>query len=225
MIRRNTECRFVAQLLAWHSSDAHRRDVFWWRGVEDPYVLFVVEVLLARTRAERVSEVARELVQRWPEFCSLARADETELEQMLRPLGFQRVRASALKRAAEEVCTRWGGNLPLEEEKIASLPRSGRYVANAVLIYSTCARKVAVDVNVARVVSRVFGFTLVNGKDREENLWALAQRLVECTSGCEVRSLNWALLDVGREICHPTKPRCPLCPVREICHFARFIRI
>lgn len=194
--------------------------MFWWRHVEDPYAIFVAEVLLARTRADRVAKVALDFVRTWPDFCSLAKANELDLERALRPLGLQRVRALALKVAAIEVCTRWGGRLPLDEEAIASLPRSGRYVANAVLVYSACSQRVAVDVNVARVLSRFFGIPVAKELHRDENLWDFAQRLVGCISGCEVRNLNWALLDLAREICRPNTPRCTACPLSETCFFS-----
>ena len=106
------ECHFVERLLRWHYSDASPgRDAFWWRGVEDPYAIFVAEILLARTQAARVAEVALGIVRRWLDFCSLATANEADLERALRPLGLQRVRALALKMAAIEVCTRWSGKL------------------------------------------------------------------------------------------------------------------
>lgn len=220
MSRRSTECRFVGQLLRWRSSDPRklsRRALFWWRGAQDPYSIFVAEVLLARTRADRVAEVSLDLVQRWPNFCDLAGANETELVEVLRPLGFQRVRANALRRAAREVCERWGGELPLDEEVIASLPRSGRYVANAVLAYVRCEPRVAVDVNVARVLSRFFGVPVGKELHRDERMWALAERLGRCVSGCRIRDLNWALLDVGREFCKPQRPKCAMCPLSGAC--------
>ena len=223
MSRRSMECRFADRLLRWRSSDRRelsRRALFWWRGTQDPYSIFVAEVLLARTRADRVARVSLDLVRRWPSFCDLANANEAELIEILRPLGFQRVRANALKRAAREVCERWEGELPLDEEVIASLPRSGRYVANAVLAYVRCEPRVAVDVNVARVLSR--GFDVPVGKElhRDERIWALAGRLGRCVEGCRIRDLNWALLDVGREFCKPKRPKCAACPLSGVCRYS-----
>lgn len=222
MSQRSTECRFVERLLRWHSSDQQtRRARFWWRGTQDPYSIFVAEVLLARTRADRVAKVSLDLVQRWPNFCSLASASNAELEGVLRPLGFQRVRASALRRAAHEVCERWAGALPMDESTIASLPRSGRYVANAVLAYTRCEPRVAVDVNVARVLSRTFDVPMGKELHRDEEMWNLAQSLARCVSGCQIRTLNWALLDVGRELCGPRDPHCDACPLHGLCRHSR----
>ena len=222
MNQRSMECLFAEGLLRWHSSRGERTENrFWWRKSTDPYQIFVSEVLLARTRADRVAPISRELVRRWPSFCQLSQADVSTLEQILRPLGFHRVRAKALVAAAAEVCERWGGALPMDAEFIAKLPRSGRYVANAVLAYARCERRVAVDVNVARVLSRTFGLPVGRELHKDEAMWSLASNVARCVQGCQIRELNWSLLDVGREVCTPRAPRCHICPVADICSYRR----
>ncbi len=215
MIPRRLACDFAHRLISRPYSESHTQ--FWWRGSRDPYRVFVSEVLLARTRAERVVGVSKELVERWGGFCELAGAPEEELVALLSPLGLQRVRAGALAKSARRICEEHGGKLPLEEGYIAALPRAGRYVANAVLAYVACEPRVAVDANVARVFHRVFGVEIGKELHRDEPVWALAEKVANCARGCEIRRLNWALLDIGREVCRPRTVRCSSCAAKGVC--------
>src|SRR5262245_2815243 len=69
---------------------------FPWRLDRDPFRSLVTEILLKQTNAERVVDVRTALLDRCPNAESLASVDSTELEQLIRRLGFARQRTSQL---------------------------------------------------------------------------------------------------------------------------------
>lgn len=200
------------RLFAW--GRAHYRD-FPWRRDRDPYRNLVTEVLLKQTRADGVQRVRFELLTRFPSAASLGEAPRREIESLIASLGFGHQRAAqlqALGRALREA------PIPHAAAKLARLPGIGPYAAAATSCFAFGRREIALDVNVARILGRVYGVELDRGELRKspEVIW-FGRRLIV---GLNPRQLNWALLDLGALVCRP-KPKCHECPLREVCSFAR----
>ncbi|MET1129152.1 MAG: A/G-specific adenine glycosylase [Thermoproteota archaeon] len=204
----------VERLLEWWRRNKRS---FPWRETGDPYRLLLAAILLRKTRAENVAPVYAALVERYPEPQRLAEASVEELEELLRPLGLHRTRARQLARLARELVERYGGRVPCAPEELAGLPGVGPYAANVVGA-AACGRRVAaVDVNVARVVSRLFGVKPRRAPHLDEAVLEAAQRLVEAGPP---RDVNLALMDLSAKLCRPRRPRCWECPLRELCSYA-----
>lgn len=196
------ERRFRADLLEW--GEENRREYPWRESNRTLYEVFVAEFFLTQTPADNVAAVYPRFLKRFPTLNAIANASEDELVEAIEPLGFQNMRAGALKQIASK-----HDHLPTEPESLMELPRVGRYVANATLCFARGDCLPVLDRNVERVYSRVFRDTWPK---TETDQLAFAQRLVPD----EARAYNLALLDFGALVCQ-NEPLCEQCFAREYC--------
>lgn len=204
------------RLLIWgHEHYRH----FPWRADRDPYRVLVTEVLLKQTRADRVGNVRASVFGDYPSAASLAGADTSALAKRIAILGFGRQRSEQLISLARAID---GQPIPRSPELLRTLPGIGDYSADATACFAFGKRTIAVDVNVARILGRVFGITLDRGELRKSPLIrSIGERVIQ---GAAPRRVNWALLDLGAAVCRPT-PRCKECPLRIRCCYAQMVAI
>lgn len=204
---------FTDSVLGWGRDNM--RSFFWREQGLSAYECLVVEVLLARTRAETVEDVALRFLETYPNPDSLATADYTELEELLHPLGLFRKRARAFERMGGMLKEEYEGHVPQDLEDLRRLPYVGRYAANAILCFCFGERRAIVDANVARIFQRYFGLEAPTSKlENEEGYWQLAESLLPDR---DVRLYNWSLLDLGAQICAPQNPMHEECPLSTTC--------
>lgn len=201
----------MRRLLAW--GRRNRRD-FPWRREIDPFRVLVAEVLLQRSRGTTVVGVYEELFTRWPDAEFLSRAEQSEIADVIRPLGLTG-RARTIKRMAEQVVE--AGGVPRSVESMLRLAGVGRYSASATAASAFGKEHPTVDGTSARVYRRVFGFPGPRDAHVDEELWELVGQ-VSPTRGA-IREWNWAVLDLASLVCLPKVPRCQECPVLEQCAF------
>ena len=203
--------RFRKRLLAWYR--AHGRDLPW-RRTDDPYHILVSEVMLQQTQVDRVLPKYHEWLEKYPSLAALADADEGEVTQAWRPLGYN-IRPRRLHAIARESVARYNGELPSDEKTLLSFKGIGAYTAGAIRSFAFGQRAAILDTNVARVLFRVF----VAGGDAREHatrkrLWAISEALVPYR---HVFDFNQALMDLGATVCSARKPRCTACPMKRTC--------
>ncbi|MFQ5790809.1 MAG: A/G-specific adenine glycosylase [Acidobacteriota bacterium] len=196
---------FQRRLLSWYRR--HRR-VLPWREQVGPYRVWVSELMLQQTQVKTVVPYFERFVERFPDVHALAAADEQDVLAMWSGLGYYR-RAKALHRAARQIVRGGRGRFPETLEGWLALPGVGRYTAGAILSIAFGKRLPVLDGNVARVLSRVF---LLRGE--RAMLWKKAEELVPQSA---VSEFNQALMELGALVCTPRKPRCLVCPVRNLC--------
>ncbi len=198
-------------MLAWYR--AERRDLPW-RGTRDPYAIWVSETMLQQTRVEAVIPYYERFLARFPDVGTLASADLDDVLSVWAGLGYYS-RARNLKRAAEQLVTRFAGRLPDGVEMLRELPGVGRYTAGAIASIAFDHPAPIVDGNVARVLARLVGLREpIESSAVKARLWEEAERLVD---GPAPGDLNQALMELGARICIPRTPRCDLCPVSRFC--------
>jgi len=203
--------RFRKRLLAWYR--AHGRDLPW-RRTDDPYHILVSEVMLQQTQVDRVLPKYREWLDKYPSLAALALADEGDVTQSWRPLGYN-IRPRRLHAIAKESVARYNGELPSDEKTLLSFKGIGAYTAGAIRSFAFGQRAAILDTNVARVLFRVF----VAAGDAKEHatrkrLWAISAALVPYK---HVFDFNQALMDLGATVCVARKPRCTDCPMKRSC--------
>lgn len=199
------------RLLTWYRDQA--RDLPW-RNLEDPYGIWVSEIMLQQTRVEAVIPYFKRWMERFPTLQSLAGATEEEVLNMWEGLGYYR-RARHLRQAAQVVTEKYQGELPQEPETLRELPGIGPYTAAAIASIAFDVDIPAIDGNVRRVLSRLFNVeTPLYTSQGKREIKALAQRHLPPGKAA---SYNQALMDLGANICTPRSPDCSLCPLREIC--------
>ena len=201
-----------AVLLAWY--DRHRRNLPWRAppGMRpDPYRVWLSEIMLQQTTVATVGPYFDRFMARWPDISALAAASLDEVLQLWQGLGYY-ARARNLHACARAVVDRHGGVFPDEIEALRALPGIGDYTAAAIAAIAFDRREAAIDGNVERVIARLFAVRepLPVAKPR---LAALAAALVP-----EQRAGDFAqaLMDLGATICTPRRPRCVLCPWRDL---------
>lgn len=143
------------RLLEWYGT--HARDLPWRSRPgdppADPYRVWLSEVMLQQTTVAAVKPYFTAFLERWPDVAALATAPEEEVMAAWAGLGYYS-RARNLVKASREVTAR--GGFPDTEVELRSLPGLGDYTAAAVAAIAFGRRAVVVDVNVERVVSRLF---------------------------------------------------------------------
>jgi A/G-specific adenine glycosylase len=101
---------------------------------------------------------------------------------------------------------------------LLALPGIGRYTAGAILSIAYGQRAAVLDGNVKRVLARIYDVPEdVRKATTERQLWRLAEGLVEAAAARQAGTVNEALMDLGATICLPQAPRCPLCPLVDLC--------
>jgi len=203
---------FTRKLLAWYKRNAR---VLPWRETRNPYAILVSEFMLQQTQVSRVLEYFPRFMARFPTIASLAGARPKAVMEEWDGLGYY-ARARNLHRLARAVTRLHDGTLPDKPEELRTLPGVGRYTAGAVACFAYEKPVPTVDVNVGRVLRRVF---LGDGR-REKDVWELAANLVP-KNGERAWRFNQALMELGALVCTARKPKCPECPVRNDCRAVR----
>lgn len=176
----------------------------------DPFTLLVAAILAAQCTDERVNQVTATLFSRFPGPRAFAEASVEAVEEAVHSTGFYRQKARALQACCRELVARFGGEVPGTVEEMITLPGVGRKTANLVLGNSRGVPGIFVDTHVKRVAYRL---RLTRHTDPEKIERDLAARVAEDR---QVAFSN-LLTHLGRDACVARKPRCPVCPVRELC--------
>lgn len=202
---------FREALLSWW----HREGIAYpWRSYRDPWRILLTEILLRKTNAEKVRRLIDPILERLKTPSAALELAEEELISLLQPFGMQRMKAKQIRRAAE-IITQEGEEVLREAERCARLPGVGPYITNAVLCFAFEQPAPVVDTNVIRVLLRVFGLRSVRSRPREDPyIWKAARLL---TSPDSPRQYSWALLDLGKKLCRPRRPKCVECPLAFMC--------
>lgn len=202
---------FTKTILGWY--DQGHRDLPW-RRTQDPYRIWISEIMLQQTRAETVVSYYERFLSRYPTVQHLADAPEEELLKAWEGLGYYS-RARSLQKAAKEIVARYGGQLPSELDKLRALPGIGDYTAGAIASIAFGMPAAAVDGNVERVLCRWDAITDEVGTPAvRRQIAARAQALVPRDRPGAFAN---AMMEMGATMCTPKNPKCLLCPVREGC--------
>ena len=197
--------RRIHRLLAERYPDAHCELDF-----TTPLELLVATVLSAQTTDVRVNQVTPALFARCRTAADYARADRAELEQLIQPTGFFRVKADTLVKLGAALVDQFAGEVPRRLEQLVTLPGVGRKTANVVLGNAFGIPGITVDTHFGRL-SRRFGWT-----SSEDPV------VVEAEVGALFDKRDWTMLSHrvifhGRRTCFARRPACGACPVADLC--------
>jgi A/G-specific adenine glycosylase len=207
------ESKPAKALFAWY--DRERRHLPWRappRTRQDPYKVWLSEIMLQQTTVKAVLPRYALFLRRWPDVQALARAELGEVLAAWAGLGYY-ARARNLHVCARAVVAQHGGKFPPTEAELRKLPGIGRYTAAAIAAIAFGMRATPVDGNIERVVARLFAVTTPLPEAKSE-IRVLAESLTP-----DERSGDFAqaMMDLGATICTPRRPSCNLCPVRVDC--------
>lgn len=208
---------FTFKLLEWFR--ANKRDLPW-RNTNDPYAIWISEIILQQTRIQQGTAYWERFVRRWPDVQSLADASEDEVLRMWQGLGYYS-RARNLHQAAKQIMAL--GHFPDSLQEIRKLKGVGDYTAAAVASFAFNITAAAVDGNVYRVLARYFGIdTPINNNAGKKVFALLAQQLIPENHPAE---FNQAMMDFGAVQCTPKSPDCQHCPMMDSCDAFRTSRV
>jgi len=175
-----------------------------------PWQLLVATVLSAQTTDERVNAVTPALFARFPTPEELAVADPDEVEDLIRPTGFFRVKSKNIVALARAVCDRYDCQVPPRLDDLVTLPGVGRKTANVVLSVGFGLPGLPVDTHVGRL-SRLLGLTQQTDPVKVE------ADLCAALPSREWGPISLRLILHGRRVCIARRPRCTECLLADIC--------
>lgn len=201
---------FSDALLAWF--DQHGRHDLPWQVADDPYKVWVSEIMLQQTQVKTVLQYFDRFMTRFPTVHALGTASWEEVAPYWAGLGYY-ARARNLHKAAQQVHAQ--GHFPTTLEEWIALPGIGRSTAGALMSLGLRQYGVILDGNVKRVLSRVFAIEQDLSKPvHEREVWQLA---TELTPTQRNHDYTQAIMDLGATICTPKKPLCLYCPMQPNC--------
>jgi A/G-specific adenine glycosylase len=188
-----------------------------WRKGRTLYRTLVSEIMLQQTTVSTVKNHYHRFLERFPDLTDLARASEEEMLVAWKGLGYYR-RARNLKKIAEVIVHEYGGKFPGKEEDLLMIPGIGPYTANALLAIGQDKKALAIDANLERVISRLYGLIEEKGPKLQKKIQTLfLENKIFPSADCSYRDLNEALMDLGRTYCQARKVSCELCPLKKEC--------
>ena len=203
--------QIASALLAWYDRNAR---VLPWRGFHDAYRTWVSEAMLQQTRVETVLSYYDRFLARFPDLPSLAAAPEADVLKAWEGLGYYS-RARNLWNGARQVVSEYDGILPRDPEQLRKIRGIGPYTAGAVASIAYDVPVPAVDGNVVRVLSRVFGIRAdARAPETRRRIETLAASLVPAERPGDY---NQAVMDLGATVCVPGTPDCGRCPLSGCC--------
>lgn len=207
---------FSELLIDWYGQN--RRSLPW-RDTQDPYRIWLSEIILQQTRVNQGMPYYRRFLEHFPQVGDLASASEEEVLALWQGLGYYS-RARNLHAAARTIQNEYGGVFPADYGKIKALPGIGPYTAAAIVSFAFNLPYPVVDGNVIRFVCRLDGIydPVHSSVCRRKIERLLAERIDTGSAGL----FNQAIMEFGALACTPVNPLCRrypgACPFQESCH-------
>ncbi|MFW9819919.1 MAG: endonuclease III domain-containing protein [Candidatus Thorarchaeota archaeon] len=177
---------------------------------QDPFTILISTILSARTRDANTRIATEKLFKKYNNPKSIADADIEDIEQLIRPAGFYRVKAARIKEVSKIIINKYEGKVPKEYKMLVSLPGVGPKTVNCVLVYAFGIPAIPVDTHVHRISNRLGWVKTKNPSQTEaalkksipKELWLKINRL---------------FVRFGQQICLPIRPKCEICVINDIC--------
>jgi len=179
-------------------------------GKRDPFRIAVRTLLSPRTRDATLVIVLERLFLVIHTPKDILKLSPRRLQSMLRPTGFFRMKARALRRFAAALIEQHDGHVPNTMDELLALPGVGPKIAGVIMTAAHGQDAIAVDTHVHRIVNRLgLARTLAPGKTAAVLYSRLPQRLW--------RHVNVNLVALGQTVCLPIRPQCARCPLDDLC--------
>ncbi len=206
------ETFFAEQIISWYLK--HKRNLPW-RSTEDPYTIWLSEIILQQTRVAQGLPYYHKFVTEFPTIQHLADAPADTVLRLWQGLGYYS-RARNLHACAKIIVSEYGGIFPGSYQELLQLKGIGAYTAAAIASFAYNETVPVVDGNVYRVLSRVFGIKNDILSSKGQKIFReLAASLVP--EG-KANVYNQAIMEFGALQCTPAKPACLLCPLSTMCY-------
>jgi endonuclease-3 len=176
----------------------------------DPYQVLIACLLSLRTKDETTGPAARRLFALAGTPVEMLTLSRQQIEKTIYPVGFYRTKAQTVLQVSRTLLERYSGKVPEEIDQLLTLKGVGRKTANLVVTQGYNKPGICVDTHVHRISNR-WGY--VETRSPAETEMTLRKKLPP-QYWIEYNDL---LVALGQQICHPTSPKCSLCPVQRYC--------
>lgn len=180
----------------------------------NPLELLVATILAAQCTDERVNKVTEDLFKKYRTAQDYANADLKTLELEIKPTGFYRNKAKAIKRCCQVLVEKYEGRVPDTIEELTKLPGVGRKTANAVLANAFGKQGIIVDTHLKRVTARL-------GLVKSQNPDKIEFELMEIVPKNKRTLFSHLIGEHGRYVCEARKPKCSICKINKLCPSAK----
>lgn len=212
----NVHAELAERIVSWYA--ANQRDLPWRREGFTPWGQLVAEMMLQQTQVDRVVPKLHAWLERWPTPADLAADSPAEAIRMWDRLGYPR-RALWLHRAAEQIVTRFGGDVPSSVDDLLTLTGIGDYTARAIAVFAFGLRHPVVDTNTRRVLARaITGLSEAPAPHTARDLALMESALPDERD--ESAEFNAGMMELGALVCTAKKPLCDACPLADLCAWA-----
>jgi endonuclease-3 len=177
-----------------------------------PFELLVAVVLSAQATDVGVNKATRKLYPQAATPQAILALGEEGLKRYISTIGLYNAKAKNVIALCRILVERYAGEVPRTREALEALPGVGRKTANVVLNTAFGEPTIAVDTHNFRVTNRT---GLAPGKD----VRAVEDKLEKVVPAEYKQDAHHWLILHGRYVCKARKPECPLCPVRDLCHY------
>lgn len=208
------------QMLKWSGKEFQHLP---WRVKRSPYHTLVSEIMLQQTTVKTVLNHFERFLKQYPTIEILAEATEDEIQVAWKGLGYYR-RARNLLKAAKSIVGSHNGCIPASYEELVSIPGIGDYTACAIMSLAYEKKAIAIDANIGRVLSRIWGLKTSELSPLKMNKMvkeAFEERFHSKIKFKKYREFNEALMDVGRVFCQARSVNCSICPLANDCQSYR----
>ncbi|WP_457567020.1 endonuclease III domain-containing protein [Desulfurobacterium sp.] len=180
------------------------------RHDRDPFKILISTILSLRTKDEVTARASERLFKKADNPYDMVKLSEKEIEELIYPVGFYRNKAKTIKEICKTLIGKYNGKVPDSLDELLKFKGVGRKTANLVVTLGFNKPGICVDTHVHRIMNRI-GY--VKTKTPEETEFALRKKLPKKYW----KIINELLVALGQHICHPTSPKCSICPIRDYC--------
>ncbi len=185
-----------------------------WRHTQDPYFIWLSEVILQQTRVDQGLNYYLKFTTYFPTVFDLAAASQEQVLKLWQGLGYYS-RARNMHETAKLVVSNFEGVFPDHSATLLKLKGIGPYTAAAIASFSYNEPVAVVDGNVFRVLSRLFEVSVpINSTEGKQVFMQIASDFLDKSRPA---IHNQAIMELGALVCKPQNPLCAECPVRIIC--------
>lgn len=175
-----------------------------------PFHVLISCILSLRTRDQTTNKASNRLFAAADNPKDMMNISTEELEKLIYPVGFYRVKAKKIKEICKELIKTYEGKVPDEIDALLKLNGVGRKTANLVVTLGYKRPGICVDTHVHRITNR-WGY--IKTKNPKETEFALRKKLPKKYW----LIINDLLVTFGQNVCVPISPKCSVCPVNVYC--------
>ncbi|MHA1285095.1 MAG: hypothetical protein ACTSQP_21560 [Promethearchaeota archaeon] len=187
-----------------------------WRKYRTPYRVLISEIFLTRTKAKQVIPVYIKFMEKFPNLNTFLSSNYSEIFNIIKSLGLL-YRAQKLESLKIILKMKYKNEIPHNYKELKALPGIGQYSANAILCFGFNERRPLLDSNFIRIFERVFNIKSITKNAKSDKfLWQISDFFLPKN---EFIKYNYAVLDLGGNICQSRKPKCQVCPLTSFCNY------